>query len=39
MRPFDPAPDLSEDAAAINEFMSQGMERFAALAARFGLSD
>jgi hypothetical protein len=39
MRPFDPAPDLVEDAEAINDFMSLGMARFEALAARFGLTD
>jgi len=39
MRPFDPAPDLLQDAEAINDFMSQGMTRFEALAANFGLVD
>ncbi|MDP2835041.1 MAG: glycosyltransferase [Pseudomonadota bacterium] len=39
MRPFDPAPDLLADAEAVNDFMSQGMTRFAALATNFGLAD
>ncbi len=39
MRPFDPAPDLLPDAEAVNDFMSQGMARFEALAANFGLVD
>ncbi|MDP1905979.1 MAG: glycosyltransferase [Pseudomonadota bacterium] len=39
MRPFDPAPDLLADAQAVNDFMSQGMACFEALATTFGLAD
>lgn len=39
MRPFDPAPDLLKDAVVINDFMSQGMSRFEALAENFGLAN
>ncbi len=37
MREFALAPDLLPDAEAVNAFMSEGMPRFAALAAHFGL--
>lgn len=37
-RAFDPAPDLLPDAEAVNDFMCQGMARFDALAAHFGLA-
>lgn len=39
MRPFASAPDLLPDAQAVNDFMSQGMARFEALAANFGLEE
>ncbi len=38
-RPFDAAPDLLQDAAAIDDFMGQGMVRFERLAETFGLGD
>jgi hypothetical protein len=39
MRVFDPAPDLLPDAESVNAFMSEGMARFEALAAHFGLEN
>jgi hypothetical protein len=38
MRPFATAPDLLQDAQAINDFMGQGMARFEPLAQHFGLA-
>ena len=39
MRPFNVAPDLLQDARIINDFMSQGMAGFEALALHFGLAN
>lgn len=39
MRPFNVAPDLLQDARIINDFLSQGMAGFEALALHFGLEN